>query len=646
MNYPKIIEVVRAAEKAYYVDNCQILTDAEYDALLKQIKSFEAEHPESIDPNSPTQRVCGSCSNAFSKVQHPTKMLSLDNLFNQADVERFADNTRTDWYLVEPKLDGLTIVCQYKDGVLTSAVTRGDGVTGEDVTHTARTIRNLPLVLLKPVSCFVRGEVIIPKAAFETLNKNLIAEGKQGFSNPRNAASGSLRQKSAEDAATRPLSVVFYDLITTEDHKTELDKLEELESLGLSTVLPYVEKVTFNGIFSACMGFQAKRDSFAWCIDGAVVKVDDLAKQQELGNTTRAPRWAAAYKFETDEAASELVDVEWTVGRTGQVTPVAVLSPVELNGSVITHASIHNVDYFSQLNRSGLNIGAVVSVYKAAEIIPQVGSVIQSADNGKKLEVPVSCPSCNSPLTQRGPILFCDNTMCGSRLKARLLSFCSRQNMDIQGIGDTIASALVDSGLCSNPSDLYTLTEESLCTLPKVAKLKALSILDGISRSKSVPFHRVLSALGIPSVGATVAQTLAAKFKSMDKLLAATKADMMTIEGIADITADNIITAIRTNDMLAEITKLKAFGLCMEEAEEPKAVSKNITVCITGKLEQPRHVYADRLKSLGYSYTDAITKATTYLVCGEGGGSKRAKAEKLGISVITEEELKRMIEEL
>ena len=649
MTYDDLIRAAWEADKAYYVLDKPTITDEEYDNLIRQIEAYEMRHPEEIRSDSPTQRIGGKVSGAFQKVTHPQKMLSLNNAFTLAElqlfhnrVNRVVDDGVT--YIVEPKLDGLTLVCFYEGGKLVKAVTRGNGVEGEDVTATARTIRNLPLTVPYTGQFQVRGECVIPVQVFMDLNNKLTAAGEEPFANPRNAAAGSIRQKDPALAAERRLSVCFYDLFNGPSDRiyTEIDKLDWMEENGLPTVREASE--AFDSIteaFEFCVACGKAREEMPIEIDGMVLKVNRIFVQEKLGAGNKFPNWAIAYKFPAEHKATTLTAVEWQVGRTGKVTPVAIVESVNMNGIRLTHASLHNPDYIAAL---GLRIGAKITVYKAAEIIPQVGQMLEPG-NGDPVSIATVCPACGEELHKEGADLMCNNAQCLGRLEAWLCYFGSRPNMYINGLGESVVKQLVSQGLCKDPADLYTLTREQLLKLDGFSDKKADSLLESIRDSKSRPYYRVLSALGIDLLGASTAYDLAVKFPTMERLLKATIGELMTVPGIALRTATAVYGSLHKTPMTDLIRRLGEYGLQMEleQSGTPQTLA-GLTICITGSLSKERDDYKDEIQAHGGKFVNSVSSKTSYLVVGENvGETKLNKARKLKVPMLSEAQLQEMI---
>lgn len=654
LTYERLLEQVAEADNMYYNENAPVMDDAAYDQLIVQIKAIEQSHPDWTSPSSPTQRVGGKVSGEFAKVAHPCRMLSLDNAFNMEDLNAFDTRVRkaggdkfTYGYLVEPKLDGLTLVVEYRNGEFFRAVTRGDGTTGEDVTAEAKTIRNLPLRLKYKVDVFVRGEVIMEKEVFRKLNDELLAKGMKSFANARNAASGSLRQKDPAITRQRQLWIIFYDLYDTENNTPdgeqrawEQSKVEGIKELGLPTIndMTYIVD-NIQEAYDACQKFCEIRDEFGFDIDGAVVKLNDGGLQKELGEGNHSPNWAMAYKFPAEHMSTDLKDVVWQIGRTGKVTPVAVFEPVQIAGTTVDHASLHNCDYIKALD---LHYGSIISVYKAAEIIPQV-EICLVQGTGERVTPPKACPCCGTGLVRDGVALVCPNKFCKDRICANIEFFCERDHMDIRGVGPSIIGKLVDNGM-NHPLDLYALTYEQLVGMQDVGDKKAKAILAEIEKSKAKPFAKVLASLGVIMLGDTLSETAVRKFKNIDDMVAATKADWTQIDGVADVMAEAIVNELTSFDMKLVIGKCKQIGLNLqiEESGKPQTLA-GLAFCVTGTLSKGREDVKAEILAHGGVFQSGVSKKTSYLVAGEGGGGKRDKAAALGVTVINEAQLNMLI---
>ena len=649
-SYQDKLRLALRAEKAYYECDKPIMSDSAYDALIRELKDYEEQHPEENAANSPTTRVGGKAVSTFDKIQFPVKMLSLKNAFTDAEVLSFMDNTKAGnvGYVIQPKLDGLTLVLWYDHGMLQKAATRGNGEVGEDVTVNAYHIRGIPSVVKDQSAFLVRGEVVMHKLDFERLNKKREKEGKPLYANARNVAAGTTRQKDPRVVAERNLMFYAYDTPGNESFTTEAEMLSFLTDNGFTTPRTYTVSTSDEYLNSLLPDrvhtIKTQEDLLDYAIDGAVIKtLSRGACRQRLGEGTHDPNWAIAFKFTPVSAITRLTGVTWQIGRTGRVTPVAELEPVDLCGTLVERASLHNVEYIRELN---LHIGDVVSVYKAAEIIPQIDCVVESM-GGDDVTIPAVCPDCGAELSFDGAALVCNNQECHSKMKAELRYFVARQNMDIQGVGAAVIEVLVDAGKVRTPADLYKLKMTDLLTPGLIAETKAASIVGEIIKSKSQPFNRVLSALGIDMVSTSTANVLCDVFGSMDAINAATKEQFAAIDGIAELSADIIYNSLHSEKKQLLIAALKEAGLNMIVTNPRVKLGSQLlgkTFCITGTLSQSRDVFKKLIEDYGGKVTGSVTSKTDYLLSGEGGGSKRDKAEQLKVAIINETQLKEMLQ--
>jgi DNA ligase (NAD+) len=664
----------------YHVIDDPIISDYEYDQLLQELQQLETEHPEWITPDSPTQRAGAPPAEGFAKVQHPAPILSLANAFDTDDVRAWLerinklDNRVLDSaFMVEPKLDGLTVVLYYRDGLFVQGATRGDGEIGENITTNLRTVKSLPLKI--PVSqnlesenltsfqqnfgvpgiLVVRGEAFIHISAFEKLNEKLASSGEKTYVNPRNTAAGSLRNLDPNLTATRPLTLLVYQIIAFEDAgnlmrqpETQKETITYLKSLGF----PVPESIYCNNIDEAiaeCERWESIRDELDYQIDGMVIKIDDHRLSNDLGVVGKDPRGAIAYKFPAQVVTTELLDIRVNVGRTGVLTPYAVLEPVEVGGVIVRQATLHNFDF---IDEKDIRIGDRVRVKRAGDVIPYIIGPIEDLRTGKEIPYvpPESCPACNQPVEKLdGEVaLYCVNIGCPAQLIRNVEHFVSRAAMDIVGLGIKIVEQLVTEGLIHDVADLYTLEKESLSKLDGFADKKADNLLEAISDSKNQSLNRLLTALGIRGVGESIAGDLVRIFPSLDALSAATFDELQDIEGIGPNIAGAIVDWFGNpiNKMVLE--KLKAVGIWPESQYLKEAVDisplSGLTIVVTGSLTQfTRNEIKEVIISNGGKVTGTVSKNTDYLVVGENPGSKLSKAQNLGIRVITETEFLSMV---
>ena len=654
----------------YYVQDAPEISDAAFDSLMRELIALEQAHPEFYDPSSPSQRVGGAVGDQFSAVRHAQRMYSLDNAMDFDELDAWM--TRVQEYFgrfvpvaCELKIDGSSIALTYEGGRLIRAATRGDGTTGEDVTVNMRTVRDVPLRLRDEGSAGLvdatapvelRGEVYMPKRSFEALNAAAEAEGKSGFANPRNAAAGSLRQKDAKITAMRDLSTFMYSVgdVRALSVTSQWELLEWLRAAGFH-VNPDVRLCeTADEVKAFCRECLERRDALPYDIDGVVVKVNNFAQQDDMGYTARAPRWAIAYKFPPEEKTTLLRDITVQVGRTGALTPVAELEPVTVAGSVVARATLHNED---EVRRKDVRVGDTVIVHKAGDVIPEiVGPVLslRPADT-QPWEMPTTCPSCGSPVVRDEVevVIRCESIDCPAQAAERLKHWCSRNALDIEGVGEEVIGRLLDSGLVADVADFYHLTEFDLATLDmgrvkqdgepvRLGDTMAKKLAAAIDESKSRPFARVLFGLGMRHVGRTTAEAIAGTFPSMEALRAATEEQLAGVDGVGTVIAHSVVNFLQTPDNIQVIDRLAHFGVTMAEeasGEELPQTLAGLTFVLTGSLVQSgltRTEAGDKLKALGAKVSGSVSKKTSYVVAGEAAGSKYDKAVALGVPVLDE----------
>ena len=648
-------ELLHKYGHAYYVLDAPLVPDSVYDQLLHELIALEEQHPELASPDSPTQRVGGAVLAGFEKVAHSTRMLSLSNAFNEDGLRDFDRKIRQAIgdafsYVCELKIDGLAIALRYEHGVFVQGATRGDGTVGEDITANLKTINAIPLRLTKPVTIEVRGEAFMPKASFEQLNARRAEQDEELFANPRNAAAGSLRQLDPKIAASRNLSTFIYSVggdgeqYGISGHAQMLDYLTELgfktnnERLACDTiddVLTYIEKWT------------DARLNLPYEIDGIVVKVNSFAQQDELGFTAKSPRWAIAYKFPAEEVMTTLLNIELTVGRTGVLTPTAILAPVQVAGTTVQRASLHNEDL---IREKDIRIGDTVIIRKAGDIIPEVVSVVleQRPDETKPYEMPSHCIACNSELVRaEGEVaLRCVNPLCAAQLAEGIKHFVSRNAMNIDGLGEKVVEQLLRENYISDVADLYTLEVEPLLELERMGQKSATNLVEAIAASKANSLERLLFGLGIRHVGEKAAKILAAEFETLDALRDADVEQLIAIHEIGDKMAESLVAYFKNEDVQQLLQKLAAAGVNMAYTGKKIDVSAidsffaGKTVVLTGKLTQlTRNEAKAKLEALGATVSGSVSKKTHLVVAGEDAGSKLAKAEQLGIEVWDEARL-------
>lgn len=661
----RLRDEIRHHDYLYHVKGEPEISDDTYDVLFRRLKALEAEHPELITPDSPTQRVGGEPREDLTTIPHAAPMLSLDSSKEPEDLRRFDERIRntlsdkTIEYILEPKLDGVSLELVYESGVLTRAVTRGNGREGEGVTENVRTIANVPLRLRsasRPIPPFlaVRGEVILRLSAFELLNQRLLEGGSQPFANPRNAASGSLRQLDASVTASRPLECLVYDILKVEGAVFERDQdaLQALQDWGLPVPDRIEMGASLDDILAYHAAFDADRNRLDYEIDGIVIKLDALADREAMGMTSHHPRWAMAFKFEPRKEITRIERIAIQVGRTGALTPVALLLPVEVGGVTVSRATLHNRE---ELVRKDVREGDWVRIQRAGDVIPQVVEVLNPADwtplldSGVVLEdrsppfaMPEFCPACQTRVEHRGPVTFCPNTLgCEAQLKGRIVHFASRHALDIEGLGDETVTLLVDAGLVREPADLFALRVEDLTPLPLFGERRAENLVTMIQARREVDLGRFVAALGVPQVGASVARDLAAHFKDFEALRTADQETLEALHGIGPRMAEAIVGFFSAPANQDPLDRLVAWMTFPEPANSGMAAGEGplqgMTIVFTGALESMTREAAKTLvEQAGGSSPGSVSRSTQILVAGPGAGSKRTKAESLGVQVMDE----------
>ena len=639
----------------YYVLDNPLISDFEYDKLFNELKEFELQYPSYVAPDSPTQRV-GGISSSFKEVKHKYRLYSLDNTYNYQELEKWYERIIKECgseqeLVCELKIDGLAIALAYKNGLFVQGATRGDGVIGEEITQNLKTIKAIPLKLFEDVDVEVRGEIYMPKSSFEKLNAINLEKGEKVFANPRNAAAGSLRQLDSSITAKRDLSMFTYTPIIEKasiNPKTHWEGIEYVSKLGFK-VNPNIRLVkNIEGAIEFCKEWEEKRFDLDYATDGVVIKVNSLACQRELGFTSRAPKWATAFKFPPEEITTVLRDIELGVGKTGAVTPVAILDPVQLAGSTVSRASLHN---FDEIKRLDIRIGDRVLIKKAAEIIPKVIKVIDSPEHEMLpvYEPEIKCPECNSLLQIReGEVnLYCPNNKCPSVVKAKLEYWVSKEAMDIDNIGPSIISQLYELNMVKTPVDFYKLSEADFLKLEGVKEKSASNMYNSIQNSKSRPLNRLLTALSIRHVGKETADILVSEFPDLNAFINADITDYTNVEGIGDKIAENLYEFFHNNDNLKMLNELKDLGLLSEKSVIKRTTELlGKTFVLTGTLQtMTRDEASDKIKAKGGKTSSSVSKKTSYVVAGESAGSKLDKAKNLGVIILTEEEFLEMIGE-
>lgn len=664
---------IRKHDHLYYVLNAPVITDARYDKLFTELRKLEEKHPDLVTPDSPTQRVSGKPVKGFASVKHVSPMLSIDNTYSADELRDFDNRVKKalpdeDYnYVVELKIDGLAISITYENGRLTRAATRGDGQTGDDVTSNVRTIKAIPLTLMEGVNppdvLEVRGEIYMPKSSFAELNRQKAETGEPPFANPRNAAAGSLKLLDSRVTATRNLAFFAYSTGRSDTPLSECHykTLKALEKLSLPTNPNIKQAKNIDEVIKICQSWQNKKETLGYQIDGMVIKVDSFAHQQILGTTGRAPKWCISYKFPAEQAETIVESIDVQVGKTGILTPVANLKPVKLAGTTVKRASLHN---FDQIKRLDLRVSDTVIIEKAGEIIPQVIEVKKEARSlfeSRPIEIPVNCPSCDSPTVvtvnkrkETGAeeerdftTVRCSNPNCNSILKERIAYFVGRGQMDIENFGPALIDQLVNKGLIENFADIYKLDIFKVAQLDRMATKSAENLLDGIDKSKTQDLWRLITGLGILNVGGQTAEILADKFVTLDNLIGADIETLESIDQIGPTIAQSIHEYFANPDNIAIIDELMSLGVKPKSPAEKKTTPlTGKTIVVTGTLENfTRTQIAQAIKDSGAKTSSSVSKKTDYVLVGKSPGSKAEKAQKLGVEIIDEEKFIEMINE-
>lgn len=652
----EILELRKELNQAnfeYYVKDDPTMSDYDYDHKLRRLEELEGAHPELVTPDSPTQRVGGKALESFTQVTHRVPLESLQDVFDFDELRAFDQRVRgvepKVSYSVEPKVDGLSVALEYQDGQFVRGATRGDGLVGEDVTENLKTVKSIPLSIPDiPGTLIVRGEVYMPKKVFHALNEEREKRGEALFANPRNAAAGSLRQLDPKIAAQRRLDIAVFNIqwAENEDFHSHTQGINYLADKGFK-VIPHVICSSIEEAVAQVQAIGEGRESYPFDIDGAVIKVDDLAQRQTLGSTAKFPRWAAAYKYPPEVKPSRLTDIVIQVGRTGVLTPKAVLEPVRLAGTTVTNATLHNQDFITEKD---IRIGDTVLVRKAGEIIPEVLSVVMEKrpDDAVPYRFPEVCPECGAPVArdEDGAHIRCTGAECPAQLLRNLAHFASRDAMDIEGLGIAVVENLVKAGLVKTPGDLYFLHEEDVAELERMGKKSAQNLLSAIEKSKSQDLSRLLFAFGIRQVGQKAGKILAQRFGSLDNLQSATVEELTQVDDIGAITAQSIVDWFASPQSQHLIARLKEAGVNMQaeqKGEDQRFAGK--TFVLTGTLDRFTRAEATKMiEDRGGKAAGSVSKKTTYVVAGEAAGSKLRKAQELGVPVLTQEEFLALME--
>jgi len=634
----------------YYVEDNPEIGDYEYDMLQRELAAIEKEYPELITPDSPTQRVGGSADGMFEPVVHSVPLESLQDAFSTDEVLAFDSRVKAVFdsaeYVVEPKIDGLSVALEYENGVFVRGSTRGDGNVGEDVTANLRTVNSIPLRLREDVTIEVRGEVYMPKKVFASLVEEQEQNGEKAFKNPRNAAAGSLRQKNPKITATRGLDIFVFNIQRIEGgniagHKQSIDYLKEL---GFKTIPFYNKYSTVDDVLSELERIGAIRSSLPFDIDGAVIKTDSFAQRAEIGSTAKFPRWALAFKYPPEEKETTVTDIEVAVGRTGVLTPTAVFEPVLVAGSTVSRATLHNQDF---IDEKDIRLGDRVVIRKAGDIIPEVIRVVSHAENSERFTLPSVCPSCGAGVIREEgeAAVRCVNPQCPAQLLRNLIHFCSRDAMDIEGMGDAVLEKLVSGGLLTKASEIYTLKKEDFMTLEGFKDKSSQNLVDAIENSEKNDLSKLVFALGIRHVGQKAGKLLADHFGTMENIMNADVEALTAIEGFGEIMAQSVADFFAVEQSKREIEALAAYGVNMTSQKETiDSRFEGKTFVLTGTLPTySRNEASAIIEKFGGKTASSVSKKTSYVLAGEEAGSKLVKAQQLGVTILTEEEFNEMI---
>ena len=649
----ELTDILTEANYRYYVLDDPKLHDFEYDRLLRELEDLEKAYPELARADSPTQRVGGEALSKFEKHTHPVPLMSLQDVFSPEELREFLDKTLESYpnsvFSVEPKIDGLSVALEYENGIFVRGATRGDGVTGEDVTENLKTIRSIPMKLENaPARLIVRGEVYMPKKSFEALNERQEAEGKPLFANPRNAAAGSLRQLDSKITAKRGLDILVFNVQLAEgvEFKNHAESLELLQKLRFK-VIPYAMLRDRDAIVEHVMSINENRESLSCDIDGAVIKVSDLAQRNMMGTTAKFPRWAVAYKYPPEIKPTVVEDIVVQVGRTGVLTPKAVVRPVRLAGTTVTNATLHNQDFITERD---IRIGDTVLIRKAGEIIPEILEVDLSkrAEGTIPYRLPCNCPVCGAPTAkdEDGAFLRCTGIECPAQLSRNIAHFVSRDAMDIEGLGSSIVEALIEKGLIQSPADIYYLTLDEMKSLWQKGDLAAKKLLTAIEQSKQQDVSRLIYALGIRQVGSKTGKVLASHFGSLDALAAASVEELTAVPDVGEITARSIADWFCQPQSQHMVERLRRSGVNFESTRViTDQRFAGMTFVLTGALTKfTRDEATEKIELFGGKASGSVSKKTTYVVVGENAGSKERKARELGIPILSEDDFLSMIQ--
>ena len=639
--------------KLYYELDAPVMQDEEYDALFKRLVELEAQYPHLANPNSPTQRVGGKVSERFEKVKHLVPMDSFGDIFSEDEIYDFVNKIKAEYpdadFIVERKFDGLSVSLEYEDGLFKRGLTRGDGVFGEDVTENIKTIKSVPLKLNEKVNLLVRGEVYMPRKVFARLNEKREENGEKTFANPRNAAAGSLRQLDSKLCAARGLEIFVFNLQSAEDiPERHSESLKILTELGFTVSPGGIICNTAEDVVNAINSIGDMRKDLPYDTDGAVIKVDKLSVREQLGSTASTPRWAVAYKYPAEIAETKLIDIDIQVGRTGVLTPRAVLEPVRLAGSTVSFATLHNIDF---INERDIHIGDTVRLRKAGDIIPEIISVVTEKRNGTEqpFNMPEFCPSCGEKTVRpEGEAAYrCFNPDCPSQLSRSIIHFVSRDAMNIDSLGESVVEQFIENKLISSAADLYYLKKEEISVLDRMGDKRAQNIITAIEKSKEAGLERLLFALGIRHIGEKAAQSLATKFESIGAIMNASVEDLCRVDDIGNESAQSVVNFFNGAHVKAFIERLIDAGVSVESKEKPLGNAlEGKTVVVTGTLPTLKRSEAEALiRAHGGNASGSVSKKTDFVLCGAEAGSKLTKAQNLGIRIINEEEFLEIIKE-
>lgn len=647
--YKALIEQIEYHNRKYYVEDSPEIDDYEYDMLMRRLKEIERTFPELTVENSPSHRVGGEALNTFAPVVHAVPLESLQDVFSFEEIEEFfkrAEEVSVSDYVVEPKIDGLSVALEYRDGVFFRGSTRGDGITGEDVTENLRTIKTIPMTLTEPVTIEVRGEVYMPKAVFEDITERQELRGEKPFRNPRNAAAGSLRQKDPKITAQRRLDIFIFNvqLVEGKVFTSHRESLEYLTKLGFKTIPGCQSFCRKEDVLNEIDRIGSMRGELSFDIDGAVIKVNELSKRTVMGSTSKYPKWAVAFKYPPEEKETKLLDIEINVGRTGVLTPTAIFEPIMLAGTLVSRATLHNEDF---INQKDIRIGDTVVVRKAGEIIPEVVVSREHQSDSSPYRMPSECPSCGAQTSRTAgeAAVRCTNPECPAQLLRNLIHFASRDAMDIEGLGEAVAEQLVSAGLVKAPEDIYTLSAESVSSIDRMGEKSAQNLINAIEKSKKNELYRLIFALGIRHIGQKASKLLANRFGTMYHLMDATADEISAIEGFGAIMAESAEAFFKLPQTKHMIEMLDKYGVNMVcEQQNTSAILKNKTFVLTGTLPTySRQEMSTLIENAGGKVSSSVSKKTDYVLAGEDAGSKLVKAQALGITVISEDELLKMI---